>query len=148
METRLYQSLISPAPPVHPSQKLSGFSIFLSLCLLTIAAFLLSNDPFCDTSLLLWIQLFLALEALNVLLEVLRCWLGTHKYLTWLGYSVAVFGLGVWVWGHFPVYNSEVCDPEVWWFVWVIQTVIDVVAGVFVVLVGLTAFAERKEEVS
>jgi len=72
-------------------------------------------------------------------MESLRL-LGKEEVVSYFGYVIGGMGLFLWLYGHFPVYSSEVCDESLWYFVFIIVTLLDVVLGVVVILLCAALF--------
>jgi len=125
-----------------PDSDLLGFNnplslshLLLSATLLTLPYILIESQPDCDQPLILWTWVFISLELATFVWKSLKCCIHVDsEVVSWSGYMIGGMILFLWLYGHFPVYSSEVCDESLWYFVFIIVTLMDVVLGVVVIL--------------
>ena len=129
----------SDSDPPKVSTSLSFINLLLSAVLLILAYLLIKDQPDCDQPLILWTWVLISLELATIAMESLRL-LGKEEVVSYFGYVIGGMGLFLWLYGHFPVYSSEVCDESLWYFVFIIVTLLDVVLGVVVILLCAALF--------
>ena len=136
--------LFDPSEHLNPSAiaskpstsvPLSWINILLSAVLLIIAYLIIKDDPDCDKPLIGWTQLLIAMEVGTIAMELLRQKLGNGNAVGWVGCLIALVGVFLWGYGHFPVYSSEVCNEPLWNFVFIVITVLDGVLGLVVLFI-------------
>lgn len=120
---------LANVPKSRASVPLSLFNILLSLLLLIIACLLIKDDPDCDQPLIFWTQMLISVEAGTIAMELLRLKLGNGEVVWWIGCLIALVGVVLWGYGHFPVYSSEVCNESLWNFGFIVITVVDGALG-------------------
>lgn len=116
-------------------------SFFLHLAMAGFAYYIIKDDPQCDQPLVLWTKWIIVTTLIGGALQLVKLVLGLDALVACLqGLVGAVSGV-VWVWGHWPVYESEVCDEALWNFVFVIETLGDI--GVVVMLVVVCVMVRK-----
>jgi len=122
-------AFLSPSRPQFNSTR----TIINSIVLLAIY-FLIKDNPVCDQPLVLWMKFLFAVLTLDVLVEVLKFGLRTTPLTQVLRALNGLVGVGVWVCGHWPVYESEVCDVTLWKVAFGFELLVDILTGIVVLV--------------
>jgi len=124
------ESLLGPISPSRPKLGPTKNIIIYSTFLFAIYL-LIKEDPVCDQPLVAWMLLLFAEIVGEILGEVLKCFSETAQQAYILKRCFLPMGFGgLWVWGHWPVYASEVCDATLWSFVFWFELLVDIGLGV------------------
>lgn len=126
---------VSDSDSLKVSTSLSCANLLLSVLLIALAYLIIKDQPDCDKPLIRWTWVLISLEIATIVMESVRITTGNGAVVFWLGCVIGGAGLLLWGYGHWPVHSSQVCDESLWYFVFIIVTIIDVVVGLVVLLV-------------
>lgn len=128
----LSEPLLARPKPSKPIGSVA--TVCLNTLLLIVVYLLIKENPVCDQPLILWMQWLFTVLAGGVLVEMLKCRSETTTLALGLRVLLILAGLGMWVWGHWPVYESEMCEEALWSFVFGFELVVDVGVGLGVLV--------------
>ena len=103
----------------------------LHLAVVGIAYYFIKDDPQCDTSLVLWTQFLIGAAIISGALQLMSPQLGKTAFVV----SQVLLGVGVtglWIWGQWLVYGmmlvcrGQVCEEGLWYFAFVVETLVNV----------------------
>ena len=81
--------------------------------MIVISYYFIQDDPVCDESLVLWTQFIIGLVIISGAVQLMSPQMDSTVL---FAAQVAVGRIGLWIWGQWLVYGSEVCDEGLWYF--------------------------------
>ena len=132
----LSQPLLGQPQP-KPSHTPTIIDITIHAVIVVITLFILMDDPSCDQPLVLWAECVAGISIAGVMLGLLKIVRGKNVLYGSVLVSMFAVSVVVWVWGHWPVYESETCAEGLWYLAFVFTLLGDVIACL--VVMGLLA---------
>lgn len=109
---------------------LSAASIIINVAIIVIAYMVIKDDPICDQPLITWTKWIIGVTIGTVVVELLKMAVGKNGFAICMQGLLALVFLVVWIWGHWPVFESETCDESLWNFAFVMTLLGDIGVGI------------------
>ena len=130
----LERPLLGHAKVINP-RVLSAGSIFANTIVIAIAYLVIKDNPTCDQPLILLTDWIIAVSLIGVIADLLKIVLGKNMLSSTMQGLGGVVFLGVWAWGHWPVYESEACDGSLWYFAFIVTLLGDIGVALGILIV-------------
>ena len=130
-EDELNEALL-PTSKAAKERLLSVLTIVGHLVFLSLALYVIQAKPKCDTSLVLWVKWVSGLVMSDVVLELIKVTVGKNAIVLALRAFQGQVALVLWIYGHWPVYQSQTCEAFLWYFAWILEVSVDVGVGLVV----------------
>jgi hypothetical protein len=137
MASRDLEQPLLGQPKAGNSIILSAASIIINVTIIVIAYMVIKDDPICDQSLITWTKWIIGVTVGAVVVELLKMAVGKNGFAICMQSLLGLVFLVVWIWGHWPVFESETCDESLWNFAFVMTLLGDIGVGIGVLAVCL-----------